>query len=253
MAESFQEMIARIAADNLKALQKDELDQYGRVLSPEERKALWQEQKAREQADMDAAEKAEQERRRQAWIKGRMDSVPLRYRESTLDSYQNEALKGSESWSMLLKGSSGIIYGDFGCGKTHLGWGLCKLRWGRGIDASLVSASQIFKEIKAQFGNGGDSDKVIAKYQALPYLVIDEADKSYGTQLEYVNLFDIINARYNECLPTVILINAESAADIPGLIGGANFDRIGNGGVVIHLTQKSMRGSQGKISREGVF
>lgn len=252
MAESFQDMIARIAADNLKALQKDELDQYGRVLSPEERKALRQEQKAREQAEIDAAEKAEQERRRQAWIKGRMDSVPLRYRESTLDSYQNEALKGSESWSMLLKGSSGIIYGDFGCGKTHIGWGLCKLQWINGKDACLAAAGQIFKAVKAQF-SGGDPESVIMAYKAMPYLVIDEIDKTYGSQLEYVTLFEIINGRYNECLPTVILINASNAEDIPGLVGGANFDRLGNAGIVIHLTQKSWRGKERKTFKEEVF
>lgn len=253
MSESFQEMMARIGAENLKKMQEEEIAQFGYVLTPEERKKLRQEQAEREQAEIDAASQADKTRKRESWLKARMEAVPFRYKDSTLNTYTNDTLKRSEYWELLLRGSSGVIYGDYGCGKTHIGWGLCKLRWDRGIDASLVSASQIFKEIKAQFGNGGDSDKVIAKYQALPYLVIDEADKSYGTQLEYVNLFDIINARYNECLPTVILINAESAADIPGLIGGANFDRIGNGGVVIHLTQKSMRGSQGKISREGVF
>ncbi|MFA6934367.1 MAG: ATP-binding protein [Sphaerochaetaceae bacterium] len=252
MSESFKEMMARIAAENLKSIQQQELEEFGYVLTPEERLKHNQELKAKEEAELDAAEKAAQEKQQQAWLKGKMDSVPTRYKDATLDSYENDALKKSKAWDLLLDGSSAIIYGDYGCGKTHIGRGLCKYQWLKHVDAVFVTAGQIFQEMKQQF-NGGNPESVIRKYQMIPYLVIDEVDKSYGTQLEYVTLFDIVNGRYDWCLTTVILINAKNAEDLPELVGGANFDRLGNAGVVIHLTQKSWRGNERKIIREEVF
>ena len=226
-----------------------EIREHGRTLTDEERalnlKKLHEAEIEEESKKIKEAEEVE----RNAVLKSRYAQVPDRYKSSTLDSYRNDAFKASAEYRMLVNGASAIIYGGYGCGKTHLGWALCKNRWDKGDDALYSTAQSIYTDIKQQFG-GGDPEQVMERYQTAPYLVIDEIDKAYGSQLEYITLFEIVNYRYNWLLPTVVLLNAEKKEDIPSLIGGACYDRLGVAGLLIHLTQGSQRAQEKKIFKE---
>lgn len=226
-----------------------ELKEYGRTLTDEERTLNFRKLQEAEIEEESKKIKEAEEKERKAVLKSRYAQVPDRYKSSTLDSYRNDAFKASEEYHMLVNGASAIIYGGYGCGKTHLGWALCKNRWDMGDDALYSTAQSIYADIKRQFGVG-DPDLVIQRYQTVPYLVIDEIDKSYGSQLEYVTLFEIVNYRYNWLLPTIVLLNAEKKEDIPALIGGACYDRLGVAGLLIHLTQDSQRSKEKKIFSE---
>jgi DNA replication protein DnaC len=226
-----------------------ELREHGRTLTDEERLAHLE--KLREAEIEEEARKAREaeERKREAVLRSRYKQVPARYRSSTLDTYRNDAFKASVEYQQLIDGASAIVYGGYGCGKTHIGWSLCKLRWDKGEGALYTTAQSIYTDIKRQFG-GGDPEQVMKRYQTAPYLVIDEIDKAYGSQLEYITLFEIVNYRYNWLLPTVIFLNAEKKEEIPSLIGGACYDRLGVAGLLIHLTQGSQRSQEKKIFKE---
>jgi DNA replication protein DnaC len=226
-----------------------EIREHGRILTDEEREAHLE--KLREAEMEEEARKAREaeERKRKAVLMSLYKQVPARYKSSTLDTYRNDAFKASEEYRQLIDGASAIIYGGYGCGKTHLAWSLCKLWWDKGDGALYATAQSIYTDIKRQFG-GGDPEQVVQRYQEAPYLVIDEIDKAYGSQLEYITLFEIVNYRYNWLLPTVIFLNAEKKEDIPALIGGACYDRLGVAGLLIHLTQGSQRSQEKKIFKE---
>ena len=226
-----------------------EIREHGRTLTDEERALNLKKLQEAEIEEESRKAREEKERKRKAVLKSRYAQVPDRYKSSTLDNYRNDAFKASEEYQQLIDGASAIVYGGYGCGKTHLGWALCKNRWDRGDNALYSTAQSIYTDIKRQFG-GGDPELVIQRYQTAPYIVIDEIDKSYGSQLEYVTLFEIVNYRYNWLLPTVIFLNAEKKEDIPSLIGGACYDRLGVAGLLIHLTQGSWRSKEKKIFKE---
>lgn len=226
-----------------------EIREHGRILTDEERLANLEKLKEAEIEEESRKAREAEERERKAILKSRYEQVPARYRTSTLDTYRNDAFKASVEYRQLISGASAIVYGGYGCAKTHIAWSLCKLRWDRGEDALYTTAQSIYTDIKRQFG-GGDPEQVIQRYQTAPYLVIDEIDKSYGSQLEYVTLFEIVNYRYNWLLPTVIFLNAEKKEEIPSLIGGACYDRLGVAGLLIHLTQGSQRSQEKKIFKE---
>ena len=111
--------------------------------------------------------KEAEEKERKAVLKSRYAQVPDRYKSSTLDSIETMLSRHQRNiicWSM---GASAIIYGGYGCGKTHLGWALCKNRWDMGDDALYSTAQSIYADIKRQFGVG-DPDLVIQRYQTVP-------------------------------------------------------------------------------------
>jgi DNA replication protein DnaC len=245
----FSNELKNIREKMIRDREERELKEYGRTLTDEERalnlKKLHEAEIEEESKKIKEAEEVE----RNAVLKSRYAQVPDRYKSSTLDSYRNDAFKASAEYRMLVNGASAIIYGGYGCGKTHLGWALCKNRWDKGDDALYSTAQSIYTSIKRQFG-GGDPELEMRKHQTAPYLVIDEIDKSYGSQLEYITLFEIVNYRYNWLLPTVVLLNAEKKEDIPALIGGACYDRLGAAGLLIHLSQGSLRSQEKKIFNE---
>lgn len=226
-----------------------EMKQYGKILTDEERQANFEKLKEAEMEEESRKAREAEERKRKAVLRSRYEQVPARYKSSTLDTYRNDGFKASVEYRQLIDGASAIVYGGYGCAKTHIAWSLCKLRWDRGEDALYTTAQSIYTDIKRQFG-GGDPEQVIQRYQTASYLVIDEIDKSYGSQLEYVTLFEIVNYRYNWLLPTVIFLNAEKKEEIPSLIGGACYDRLGVAGLLIHLTQGSQRSQEKKIFKE---
>lgn len=238
-----------IMEEMLRERDERERREHGRTLTDEERLAHLEKLREAEIEEESRKAREEEERKRKAVLKSRYAQVPDRYKSSTLDNYRNDAFKASEEYRLLIGGASAIIYGGYGCAKTHIAWSLCKLRWDKGEGALYTTAQSIYTDIKQQFG-GGDPEQVIQRYQTAPYLVIDEIDKSYGSQLEYVTLFEIVNYRYNWLLPTVIFLNAEKKEDIPSLIGGACYDRLGVAGLLIHLTQGSQRSKEKKIFSE---
>lgn len=229
--------------------EEQEIREFGRTLSEEERLANLEKQREAEREEEARKAREAEERKRKAVLESRYKQVPARYRFSTLDTYRNDGFKASVEYRQLIDGASAIIYGGYGCGKTHIAWSLCKLRWDKGEGALYTTAQSIYTDIKQQFG-GGDPEQVLKMYQTDPYLVIDEIDKAYGSQLEYITLFEIVNYRYNWLLPTVIFLNAEKKEDIPALIGGACYDRLGVAGLLIHLTQGSQRSREKKIFKE---
>ena len=74
--------------------------------------------------------------------------------------------------------------------------------------------------------------------------MIDEIGKQFSTDSEKYAIFDIINARYNEMQPTILVSNM-SIIDIEDFLGKPTLDRIKeNGGQAILFDWESYR-SQG--------
>lgn len=104
------------------------------------------------------------------------------------------------------------IVGTVGSGKTHLACSFLRgyldrnaVSYGGGIlwtcpKAQFTTAAGYLKAVKAGF-NGGDAAPA---YLDAPYLVIDDLGQESPTTWAVAELFELLNHRYSEELPTII-------------------------------------------------
>ncbi|MBK6594316.1 MAG: ATP-binding protein [Burkholderiales bacterium] len=67
--------------------------------------------------------------------------------------------------------------------------------------------------------------EVLRMYGTADLLVIDEIGVQYGTDGEQTILFDVMDRRYREMMPTILLTN-QAKAGFKQFIGDRSFDRL---------------------------
>lgn len=182
--------------------------------------------------------------------------IPVRFKDRTLDTYiaendgQKKALafarEYAENFSDIRKtGRSAILLGKPGTGKTHLAIGIAldviKNRMGR---VMFTSASRLLRRIKESYRRDShESEKqAYAVFTTCELLIIDEIGIQFGTEYEKNTLFDVINERYENLRPTILLSNL-TIDEVKGYLGERTFDRLReNGGQAIAFTWESHRG-----------
>ena len=71
--------------------------------------------------------------------------------------------------------------------------------------------------------------------------MIDEVDKSHGSQTEFVYLYMLVNKRYNAMLHTVLIGNADTKESIQDVIGASAYARVASEGMQIQLSGRDWR------------
>ena len=168
-----------------------------------------------------------------------MYSVPLRFKDSTFNNYVCSNEKQQKVIEYLKTGKSAVIFGNNGTGKTHLAYAACLHQVQQGKEAKYILAFDFFNSIRKSF-NGGDPEKIVNRYSKCDYLVIDEVDKTQGSPTEFVYFYSLINNRYNEMLPTVLITNADNST-MENVIGKSALDRVAGDGKLIELTGENYR------------
>lgn len=130
-------------------------------------------------------------------------------------------------------GRSLLMTGKPGTGKTHLGISILR----HCMDASpkftgkVVSIADLFRTIKSAWGKGArlTESEAIAKFTTPHLLIIDEIGVQFDSQAEQSLLYDVINGRYQNVLPTVLISNL-ARVELVEVIGSRSFDRLREGG-----------------------
>ena len=91
-------------------------------------------------------------------------------------------------------------------------------------------------------GEGESEGEIMHKLHNFSLLIIDEVGVQNGTENERNILFEIIDGRYQEMKPTIIISNL-GKDEISNLISQRSVDRITQGGAVIPFTWESHRSS----------
>ena len=207
---------------------KREIEEYGRILSDTER-----EEKEKE---LEAARKAERIKKK---INLFLDTVPLRFKNATFDTFICTSEKQKSVIDFLKKGKSAVIYGSNGTGKTHLAFASCLHQVSLDKTAKYILAFDFFNALRKSFSDY-TTDRIMHEYEDVEYLVIDEIDKTQGTQMEFAYLYSLINKRYNEMKSTVLITNAKPE-EFAAIIGQSALDRVASEGKVIDLTGENYR------------
>lgn len=185
-------------------------------------------------------------------------AIPKRYEDSTFDNYrvalpeQQAILDVCRDYADQFEqrasrdGSCLILCGNPGTGKNHLAAAIAREVLAKGYSVLQVTAHAMVARIRQTWRSAGDDDTeldVIRKFADVDLLIVDEIGKSFGSEGERVHLFDVIDYRYREMKPTLILSN-EDAKGIERTMGEATFDRLCQNGKLLRFGWQSYRRSK---------
>lgn len=172
--------------------------------------------------------------------------IPRRFRDRRFDNYravsdeQNFALtkarRFAENFPKAMElGASFVYCGKPGTGKTHLACAVGNhVMANFGHTVLFITVFDVIQRVKATFGGGEKSERQVMLSFAEPdLLILDEVGVQFGTEFEKVIITDIINRRYSDMRPTIILSNLDQG-ELSNYLGERVIDRMqeGGGGVV---------------------
>ena len=182
----------------------------------------------------------ENKRAREATLDRRLKEagVPLRYRtgEASLDTYVpktrgqmdalaavRDLLAGKPPYALLLVGPNGT-------GKTHLAASAVAQIVRGGGDACFTTHQDLLLKIKATFGGGEDSEwNLVRTHRSYAFLAQDDIAVEQTTAFAAGTLFNVLNYRIDEALPTILTTNVKPGAlaqKIAGADGQVMAERI---------------------------
>ncbi len=182
--------------------------------------------------------------------------IPDRFQDRSLKSYvaktdgQRRALAFAETYAdsfddAMTTGRSAVFIGKPGTGKTHLavGIGLRVMHY----DSRTVHFSTVMRAIRRVRNtwnrNADESETEAIEAFTLPdLLILDEVGIQYGSDAEKLLIFDILNERYENRRPTLLLSNLD-LDEVRAYLGERVYDRLReDGGEVVVFDWPSHRG-----------
>lgn len=209
----------------------------------------------------EAAEQAKIHERYELSVKLGSALIPKRFAGKTLDGYvatTQEQLKAlgtcrryvAEFPQISESGRCLLMLGKPGTGKTHLSVAIANEIMAKSSATAVYrTIGAVLQAIRATYDHSSDQSEsqILSSLISPSLLILDEigVSKEKPSDFELTTLFAIINGRYEELRPTVIVSNLDGQA-LPGAIGERCIDRLREGGViVIPFEWESQRGKEG--------
>lgn len=185
---------------------------------------------------------AEESRARRIEMLFNRAAIPLRFRDRSFENYKAEgegqeralrvARAYAEQWhEMKERGTCLIFAGAAGTGKTHLACAIANAIIAGGSSALFTTVTDALRSIKRAYDReAGVSELDAINELVLPsLLILDEVGMDYGTDHSKTLLFDVLNKRYENIRPSIILTNLDPAA-LREYFGDRIVDRLREGG-----------------------
>lgn len=164
--------------------------------------------------------------------------IPLRFRDCSFDNYkvdgvgQEKAFKISKEYynnfSEIKKTGSSLFYcGNYGTGKTHLAIAiLLQLIRDKKTTGIYSTTMRMIRDIRSSYGNKLVSEQdIIDNYVRAGLLVLDEVGVQMGTEAEKLLIYEVINGRYENFKPTILISNL-SVNEMTEYLGARSIDRL---------------------------
>ena len=187
-----------------------------------------------------AAENREREERKQKAFEN--SGVGRRYWNLTMDDFEetpeNSENRKSISEYISTKSMDNLwMVGATGTGKTFLGAMIV-----RELGGKYVKSYQLINDVlmSASYSAKESVNEIVNRYAGYERLVIDEVGKSGNKDTEVNILWQILNERYENEVPTVMISNL-SKADLANYLGGHIVDRFAGCTKALVFTGSSWR------------
>jgi len=101
-----------------------------------------------------------------------------------------------------------LLEGGHGCGKTHLAAAIANNTGGKGIPTLFITVSDLLDSLRFAYGNSGTTfEKYFDEIRTAGLLILDDFGAQNATTWAQEKIFQIINYRYINKLPTVVTTN----------------------------------------------
>jgi len=207
---------------------------------------------AKEAADRSVAEATQ---KAQEWARKLGEAcIPLRLTERSFENFVPDTPERMSVLEIAMEyagsidavsasGRSLIFFGAPGTGKGHLAAAIA-MHWIANGKTSMFSTVQRFlRRIKDTWNKGARETEaeIVRIYADVDLLVLDEVGVQFGSETERNLMFDLLNERYNNRKPTILISNLE-VEQIHDLLGFRVMDRLGeDGGGSIRFKGESFR------------
>lgn len=119
----------------------------------------------------------------------------------------HQAVDASEEFAQDLKGWL-LLEGAYGCGKTHLAAAIANAAVQRGVPTLFITVPDLLDSLRYSFSDPTTSyEERFEEIRNADLLVMDDFGTQNATPWAQEKLFQIINSRYINKLPTVITTN----------------------------------------------
>jgi DNA replication protein DnaC len=179
--------------------------------------------------------------------------IPLRYRAKDFSTFvadtdgKEKALAAAMEFVKNIdqhadRGTVIVFSGQPGTGKSHLAIAIGQALMERGtvLYTSAIDAVRMIRDTWRRDSPKTES-QVLEALSSVGLLILDEVGVQYGTEAEQVSLFDIIDKRYRDMMPMILLTN-QNKAGMKSFLGDRSFDRLREGGQWVTFDWESHRG-----------
>ncbi|NDV20845.1 DNA replication protein DnaC [Pseudodesulfovibrio sp. JC047] len=192
-----------------------------------------------------------------AALRARMDTeqtgIPPRFISKTLDEYVAEgreqvaALETAKGYAASFdtakaEGAGLVFLGGVGTGKTHLACGIANRVRAEGQSVLYTTARHAVGAIKDSWRRDSKytEQETQRRFITPDLLILDEIGVQFGTDVERMLLFDIIDGRYGQMRPTIVISNLDLSA-LAQMVGQRVVDRLRENGQLVQFLWKSFR------------
>lgn len=213
---------------------------------------------AERQAATEAARIRQEQRERQMEV-ARLRSaanIPARFADRAFDGYvakvpgQKIALgvckAFADAWPEKLKaGASLVLTGGPGTGKTHLACAVANaVMHDHLASVAFGTVATLLRHIKDSYRKDATRSEQDAINDLVrpQLLIVDEVGVQVGSEHEKLLMFEVLNSRYQDLRPTILLSNL-SAAELETFLGQRVMDRYRECGSVLAFDWQSHRGA----------
>lgn len=201
--------------------------------------------------------KAAEERERQARMEAKLNraGIPMRFRSRSFETFEAntkakaDCLRIAVEFSAdfdrhLAQGSTMVFSGKPGTGKSHLATAICQSVMAANNTAMYINALDAIRLIRSTWRRDSELTESAAmdSLVSVDLLVIDEVGAQYGTEGEQIILFDLINRRYEDQMPMILLTN-QGKDGFKQYLGDRAFDRLREAGKWVAFDWASHRGA----------
>jgi len=200
-------------------------------------------------------EHEEQERQYQLEQRLKTSGIPKRFRDRTFDNYiadtepKQKALQVAKDFAAQWdehreKGTTVIFSGKPGTGKSHLALAAGMELFSR-ASVFYLNALDLVRMVRDTWRRDSERSEsnVLHDLSTVGLLILDEIGVQYGTDGEQVILFDVLNRRYRDLRPTILLTNLGTKG-MKEFIGERSYDRLREGGIWVTFDWESHRGEK---------